>query len=168
MSAGIPEVAAAAAVAAEKVSRWKADQVVIVGCMLSMILTSSIIVWDKYESRNDRRDERAVNERTINTVNRSADEREESGRKFFSLLDEKRSREFDSRHKMLLDHCTMEGEKNREQQKETNKVVSALAAEIAKRDKKGGNSDDQEEPPLVFLLPRPLPMAPMPRPAYRN
>lgn len=174
MSTGI--TAAGVVEAAKEVSRWNANQVVVIGCALGMFVITGLFVWNQYENRNDRKDERQVLSQTVNTINRSSDEREENSRKFFTMMDERRTKEFiamdekrskdtDARVKMLLDHCAASDAKNHERDRERDKIMVSLTAEIAKLSaimKKDGPEE------AVLLIPIALPKAPMPRRVYRN
>jgi hypothetical protein len=128
------------------ISRWNSQQVLVVGSVLSMVVAYSLIIWDKYETRNDRRDERTQRNNADDTRARLTDVREEKDRKFRELEKEKDRIAHTTNLKMVVDHCAESGKVVRE----LSKSIGELNIQI----KKISNMDEISWPP-PSILPHP-------------
>ena len=154
---------AAATDAGIRLSSLSANQVVTLGAVMSMVVMTGMVIWNIFDSRNDRRDERAVwarsdaehsrsnedgRERDRTTLERIAKSNQELSVSATAQLQEKWATTAAQSRKEILQHCTEEGEKNR-------KAMDNLTAVLSKLLMKKEEADGGNVAPAVAPYPRP-------------
>lgn len=126
---GTGAVVSAGTEAVERMSRFTPQQVVVIGSVVSMIVTNVLLIWLLVDTRNDRRDERKSQSEQASALHRGMEEAREKDRQFVSIERNNDRKDSTDKQKMILDHCTNQVEK-------TNKFISALTNEVSKIVKK--------------------------------
>lgn len=137
----------------DKVPRWSPQQVVVIGCVCSMVVTNGLLVWATWDARNDRRDERAAHNTQIEYVTRATEDARERDRQFIALERDRDRSHCRDTNRDVLTHCALENEKDR-------KALAAFAAAVSA----ALNKKAPPDPVLDLLFPNVSPtVAPMPR-----
>lgn len=110
---GTPALVEVGVQGAERLSKFRPEQVLTITSLMTTIVGMALTIYLVMNIIGDRANERDKWQITVDSVGRSNDEQRETERKFFQMMDEKRSVDTNSRLKMVLEHCSSESEKAR-------------------------------------------------------